>query len=162
MPIYTYQCQSCDKSIDLLRDVEDRKKTVPCQCGPNTEKVRRPEVFRAEVFEAYYDEGLGSDVYSSADRKAIMRELDVIEAGDKVHGGRHFDEKAEEKIDKQAPKGISRRGVKDETKQVVQVVDCSGEISASEDFRDLPNAGESKSAGQDSFEKAWSEAKTER
>mgnify|MGYP003639716503 CR=1 FL=1 len=162
MPIYTYQCPSCNEAVDLLRDVEDRKKVVPCSCSSGSAKMRRPETFRADVFEAYYDEGLGSDVYSSEDRKAIMKGLNVVESGDKVHGGRNFDEKAKVKIEKQEPQGIRRMEAKDETEQIVQVVDSGGDISESVSFRELPNASASKGDSEKSFEKAWAEAITER
>ena len=77
MPIYSFECRDCGRKGDVHRKVADRGNPVECPCGKEMNRV--PERFTADTFEPYYDEGLGSDVYSARDRKAIMNQLGVVE-----------------------------------------------------------------------------------
>ena len=103
MPIYTFECQSCQRKIDERRDVEDRRVPIPCECGDVLERI--PESFGVDTFEAYYDEGLGCDINSRSERKAVMATLGVVEAGDHVGGARNHDTKAPHQMEKQPLKG---------------------------------------------------------
>jgi putative FmdB family regulatory protein len=138
MPLYSYQCGTCGKVHDLRRRVEDRRMNVSCVvCGSYCKRV--VERCNIVTFEPYYDEGLGSDVYSAADRRAIMKLRGVHEAGDAEHGARNFDPKAPMLVDKQPLKGVRPRitGRKDFP---VATVDGVGAVKEEKMFSTLPVA----------------------
>jgi putative FmdB family regulatory protein len=135
MPVYTYCCENCDVSVDLFRSVEARRDPALCECGSKMKRV--PERFVADTFEAYYDEGLGCDVETKAEKRRVMKELGVVEAGDSVHGGRNFDKAAPDHVKPTAPKGIKRVPPRGGQEQVVETVDAAGEVTSRGKFGDL-------------------------
>ena len=104
MPIYEYRCPECGETFERLRPVHKRRMGPLCNTC-KVPSVRRVESFRAITFEPYFDEGLGCDVTSASEKRRILREENLIEAGDPVHGGRNFDEKAPHHIGKFEPQG---------------------------------------------------------
>ena len=159
MPIYTYKCTSCEQTEDLVRKMEDRNQTVYHHCQTVPQLMDRCVELSGppEIFLPYYDEGLGCDVQSKSDHKAIMKALDVVEVGDKVHGARNFDEKAENVIGKQDPKGV-RLKERPDVIQTVQTVDGDGDIQDSSPFQELSDADSApKIDDAELFDKAWNE-----
>ena len=130
MPIYSFVCKDCGIEDDVYRKVADRANPVDCLCG--SKMSRTLERFTIDTFEPYYDEGLGSDVYSARDKKAIMTELGVVEAGDQVHGSRIFDEKSPNLIKKQPPKGKRKKMPKAFDDAVIEVSDADGHTVSKE------------------------------
>jgi len=140
MPIYSFVCEPCKNKEDFLRTVKERNKATHCRCGNKMERV--PELFKAETFEEYFDEGLNSDVYSMRHKKAIMAQQGVIEAGDPVHGGRNFDSKMPNLVGKQKTKGKVWKAPKSKSEAEVTTMNEKGEVTGTHKIDDLPNAGE--------------------
>lgn len=140
MPVYSFSCESCGKSEDVLRSVAQRNDATVCTCG--NKMVRVPERFTADTFEPYFDEGLNSDVYSQRHRKSIMAMQGVVEAGDAVHGGRNFDSKLPHLVDKQPPKGKVWNPPPEQSNATVSTVDDAGKTLDTHKIDDLPNAGQ--------------------
>jgi|TARA_R100000008_G_scaffold84652_2_gene72640 putative FmdB family regulatory protein len=136
MPIYSFECRDCGRKGDVHRKVADRGNPVKCPCGKEMNRV--PERFTADTFEPYYDEGLGSDVYSARDRKAIMNQLGVVEAGDQVGGARIFDEKNPNLIKKQPPIGKRKKMPKAFDDAVIEVSDAEGRTVSREISGEIP------------------------
>lgn len=140
MPIYTYSCAHCNTVEDVLRIVSGRN--APYICGKCSNfMIRQPELFRPDTFEPYFDEGLGSDVHSRADKKRIMNELGVIEAGDRVHGGINFDKHAPSHVGKHELKGLRRPNVPESDEQIVEVVDSNDVVLDKVKLGDIPSTG---------------------
>ena len=130
MPIYSFECKSCGTEDDVYRKVDDRANLVECLCGAKMSRLL--ERFTIDTFEPYYDEGLGSDVYSARDKKAIMNNLGLVEAGDQVGGSRIFDEKSPNLIKKQPPKGKRKKMPKAFDDAVIEVSSAKGDTVARE------------------------------
>ena len=143
MPIYSYECSACGMLNELVRKIPDRADPVYCRCGAECSRI--VESFTPDVFEPYYDEGLGSDVYSRSHRRAIMKELNVIEAGDKIHGGRNFDEKAPFLAEKRALIGKTKNPRRDVDDTIVSTVDADGNVLSEAPMNELPDSGEGAS-----------------
>ena len=39
MPLYTYHCDSCDESFEVVRTIADMKQEEPCHCGGVGHKI---------------------------------------------------------------------------------------------------------------------------
>jgi len=130
MPVYSFECGHCGNKEDIYKRVEERGEPVTCPCSYGMNRI--PELFTANTFEPYYDEGLGSDVYSTRDRKAIMSDLDLIEAGDPVHGARILDDKNPNLMKKQPPKGKRKNMPKAFDDAVIEVSDAKGDTISRE------------------------------
>jgi putative FmdB family regulatory protein len=39
MPIYTYLCDQCDKTMDVHTNVESRNTITDCDCGGNLDRI---------------------------------------------------------------------------------------------------------------------------
>ena len=140
MPVYTFTCTGCEKEQDFMRSVDERNIETVCECGKKM--TRTPERFTPDTFEEYYDEGLGSDVYSRRHKRAIMARQGVIEAGDPVHGGRNFDSKMPHLATKQPVKGKVWKAPKERNEDAqVMTVDEKGRVTSTHTIDDLPNAG---------------------
>lgn len=136
MPLYKYVCQTCGRDQELFRSVAERHATVVCPtCRSLCQKALVAPLVR--TFEPYFDEGLGSDVYSESDRRQLMRERGVIEAGDKVGGARNFDPKAPELVKKVPPKGV-RPKIRAPKDFPVETVDAGGKVVSRALFSELP------------------------
>ena len=136
MPVYSFECLDCGKKNDVYRKVDDRGNPVECPCGKRMNRV--PERFTADTFEPYYDEGLGSDVYSARDKKAIMNQLGVVEAGDQVGGSRIFDDKNPNLIKKQPPIGKRKKMPKPFDDAGIEVSDAEGRTVSREISGEIP------------------------
>ena len=88
---YDFECSSCGATSEAFAQFEERE--MECYCGSAMQRIF-PVTQSLHHFEPYFDEGLGVDIHSNRQRKDVMRLLGVIESGDKVRGGRNFDEKA--------------------------------------------------------------------
>jgi len=98
---------------------------------------------RVDIFEPYYDEGLGCDVHSEGERRRVMSELGLIESGDRVHGGRNFDANAPHTMTKRPLQGVKRKGVEgDPNEQVVETVDAEGKVVSKAKWGDLQDWGD--------------------
>lgn len=135
MPRYCYECPECGHQDELYRKVNGRNQPANCPSGHRMKRV--PEHFEADTFEPYYDEGLGSDVHSEADRRVIMKEMGLVEAGDPVKGARNFDPKAPVLMDKQPLKGKRKRKAKTVDDSIVQTVDAEGKVLSEDRWNDL-------------------------
>ena len=107
MPTYDFTCKLCkgveEKTI-LLKNLNNQ--THYCSCGGVMQREFPIEAALGyQPFIPYYDEGLGSDVYGRRHRQQIMKQLDVIEAGDRVGGARNFDEHAPHHVKPLPPRG---------------------------------------------------------
>lgn len=138
MPLYTFACDLCGAKLDELRSMERRNDPRGCLCG--AEMTRRVEPFRAATFEPYYDEGLGCDISSSKEKRAVMRALGVIESGDRVGGARNFDEKAPHHVSKFTLQGKKFRRERDDGGPIIETVAQDGKTVSRERFGDLPNS----------------------
>lgn len=108
MPTYHFQCRGCDERFSTVLRIADRNDPGSCpECGGELE--RRPEHFAARTFEPYYDEALGCDIHSEAQKKAILAENGWVEAGDPVGGARNFDPNNPGNLDKQPLRGVPYR-----------------------------------------------------
>jgi len=73
----------------------NEQKCVCDECSPNALKAGIPDVY----FNApYFDENLGDEkhpqgqfIESKEHKKAIMKEQNLVEAGDRKHGARNFE-----------------------------------------------------------------------
>ena len=139
MPIYSYKCPKCGRVVDLLRPLRERAAAVLCtQCNYLCE--RQVESFQARTFEPYYDEGLGCDVHSAEERRVLLRERGLVEAGDPVHGGRNWDPKAPVRMEKAPPRGIRpKRAAKAAGDFLLETVDKGGKTLGQHRFSELPN-----------------------
>jgi hypothetical protein len=135
MPTYTFQCQKCSSAIDLIRSVDRRNDMVLCECDAVMQ--RTPELFRPNVFEPYYDEGLGEDLYSFADKRRSMKELGVVESGDRVGGARNFDKHAPDYVSKMPVRGVRRRPKP--VDPIVETLDDNGKVAERRPFSELPD-----------------------
>ena len=108
MPLYDFHCSHCGRTnLDVYAKLEDR--TQDCPCGSTMKRlfpVQAALGARGDL-EPYYDEVLDCDISSKKEKRRILRELDLIEAGDAVHGARTFDPRLprESRLEKQPPKG---------------------------------------------------------
>ena len=149
MPTYTFECSICNSREDLLRSVEDRNTSWLCQaCKVQMHRV--PERFKAETFTPHFDEGLGSDVYSKADKHRVMKHLGVIESGDRVGGAINLDKHAPHTVGRGPLQGIRHESHPELDEKVVEVVDEKGKTVDKTKVGDLPS-------GLDSVN--WSEKK---
>tara|TARA_Y100001951_G_C11295337_1_gene275139 strand:- start:3288 stop:3791 length:504 start_codon:yes stop_codon:yes gene_type:complete len=92
MPNYDYQCHACGQRTTHFASYEDRHDLQSCRhCGDPSASyvISMPNV---TVFEPYHDEALNCDIHGARHRKEVMAAQGMQEAGDKVHGGRDFDE----------------------------------------------------------------------
>ncbi len=109
MPTYTYECQNCGFRIDDFRPMKLRNELNFFCCKKLMKRI--PELFVASTFVPYFDEGLGCDVYSLSDKKRILKEEGLIEAGDRVGGAINFDSKAPHILGKEPLKGKRKKKV---------------------------------------------------
>lgn len=101
-----------------------------------------------QPFEDYHDESLGVDIKGRRHKQEVMRAMGVIEAGDKVHGGRNWDENAGVTVrDNLAPIGRTMEDVRRETEKreedaanfAVGTANKDGTASDIKRADDLPN-----------------------
>lgn len=138
MPVYSFECPKCLGSQDIWLPIEERKKPQKCQCGKRLKRV--PERFTADTFEPYHDEGLGVDIHSRQEKRDVMKDLGVIETGDRVGGARDFDEKAPDTIGKLPLQGKQHNRAKADgsvEEQIVETVDEKGNVVSRGKLGDL-------------------------
>src|SRR3990167_5072647 len=111
MPLYTHLCLNCGNEFEVLSSIGERDMLTLCHCGAPTKRI--PAVARVDIFTPYYDEALNSDIYSRRDKRHIMEQLGVEEAGDKTHGGRNLDKHALDYIKPQELQGVRRPAVRE-------------------------------------------------
>tara|TARA_R100000664_G_scaffold9034_1_gene15015 strand:- start:11356 stop:11814 length:459 start_codon:yes stop_codon:yes gene_type:complete len=99
MPLYDYKCNSCNKTIEVVVSFADKKQNIKCQCGSIASLQFPVSAIKGfQPFESYYDESLNVDIHGRRHKQQVMKALNVIEAGDKVHGARNYDSSAPENI----------------------------------------------------------------
>jgi putative FmdB family regulatory protein len=84
MPVYSYQCPKCHEIVEEFRRVDERN-TVKCDCGMQMEIVVLTAPNHPKEMLPHYDAGLGKWVRDRDDRKKIMKEKGLKEAGDSDH-----------------------------------------------------------------------------
>lgn len=138
MPTYTFECSKCKLREDLLRSIEDRN--ISWKCPACHEQMNRvPERFRADTFTPHFDEGLGSDVYSKADKRSVMKRLGLIESGDRVGGAINLDKHAPHTAGRGPLQGIRHESHPELDEKVVEVVDEKGKTVDKTKVGDLPS-----------------------
>ena len=105
MPTYDFTCHCGTTEIRHVVYEERNKPRLCIECGH--EMKREFPCPTVDIFESYYDEGLGCDVTGKEDRKHKMKILNVHEAGDKVGGARNFDEHAPHHVKPLPPRGAA-------------------------------------------------------
>ncbi len=105
MPRYDFNCLVCNFEEERWASFEERTATCP-ECGDKMVRQFPLSAIKGfQPFESYYDEGLGCDINGRRERQQVMKALNVIEAGDKVHGGRNFEANAPHHVKPQPPRG---------------------------------------------------------
>ena len=135
MPTYTFECAPCDIVQDFERSVAKRNEPVMCGCGQFAARI--PERPVVHSFEPYYDEGLGCDISSRTERKAVMASLNLQEAGDAVHGARNWDQKNPVQMKKVPLRGVQHVKAQ-ERDSVIKTHDEKGNVTSSQKFSDMP------------------------
>jgi putative FmdB family regulatory protein len=81
MPTYNYECPKCHKTKEAFRSIKDRN-SFACDCGQIMEIVIVSAPNHPKEMLRHFDNGLGCYVQDRSDRKRIMRERGLREAGD--------------------------------------------------------------------------------
>ena len=112
MPTYSFYCKYCDLREDHIVALNDINKIIRCRlCGETTKREFPVEAALGyQPFETYHDEALGVDIHGQREKAKILRDRNLIEAGDRVGGAINFDKHAPHHIKAQAPKGIFYQG----------------------------------------------------
>jgi hypothetical protein len=123
-----------------------------CDCRPQGSIASYQFPFTAingfQPFEEYHDESLGVDINGRRHREQVMKAMGVREAGDRIHGGRNWDEKAPDTITAdQKPTGRSfddyrreeEKREEDKDNFAVGTVDEGGNLSDYQRAADLPD-----------------------
>tara|TARA_R110000751_G_scaffold76357_8_gene153943 strand:+ start:799 stop:1275 length:477 start_codon:yes stop_codon:yes gene_type:complete len=94
---YDYKCNTCGYSFEEHRRVDDRLDVAKCgNCDGVAEFTFPLTGFHlwADIPD-YHDEGLGVDITGGRkEKKAILKSMGLVEAGDKQGGARNYDPKA--------------------------------------------------------------------
>lgn len=89
MPLYEYQCPSCDQIMESLQKPDVA--TIPCPTCPDwyAERIISLPTVRPDLV-PYYDDGLGARVESRAHRRQLMQQASLVEndAPVRPHGAR--------------------------------------------------------------------------
>lgn len=86
MPLYSYQCQKCERVEDAIRKVVDHAIGPDCCGEPMRQKITAPmlaPIMGGGNWAGYQCPVTGRFVTSRRERKNIMAEHDLVEAGDK-------------------------------------------------------------------------------
>lgn len=78
MPLYTYQCEKCERTQDEFRSIADRNAPLSCTCNGSMKKIIGGHAVVPDV-EPYFDDNLEAYVKSKQHRRALMRERGVDE-----------------------------------------------------------------------------------
>ena len=78
MPLYSYECATCNEIRDEFRSVAERNNAPEC-CGTPMKKLIGGYRVVADL-EPYYDENLQTYVKSKRHRREVMREQGVGES----------------------------------------------------------------------------------
>jgi len=109
VPAYDYHCPFCGAVETKFVPYADRMKQRCDVCAEPTEwqfPVEAALGFKPWGGD-YYDEALDGDITGREDRKLFLKASGLIEAGDKVRGGRNFDKHAPDHIKPRKPRGVS-------------------------------------------------------
>ncbi len=137
MPLYQYQCPKCGSKEELFRSVARRHDYVACCCGGMMKKEFG--VPHLDIISPYFDEGLGCDIQSASHRRRVMRQLNVIEAGDRVGGAINFDRHAPHHVGRMPVQGKEWAPVVHKD-QPVETVDSDGRTVSAEMFSQLEDS----------------------
>lgn len=106
MPRYDFRCQECGR-LQTNVTVPAEQRVFPCSCGRTAERLFPVSaILGYQPFQEHYDEALGCDIHSAAEKRRILKDKGLIEAGDPVHGARNFDRHAPEHIGQKPLRGI--------------------------------------------------------
>lgn len=84
MPVYSYECPKCHEITEAFRRVDERN-LMTCDCGAQMEIVILSAPNHPKEMLPHFDNGLGAYVRDRSDRKRIMKEKGLKEAGDSDH-----------------------------------------------------------------------------
>jgi putative FmdB family regulatory protein len=135
MPVYEWKCQGCGREEDVLAAVKDRNLPRSCACG--WKMARKVSLVHVENFSPYFDEGLGCDIESPSHRRRVMKELGVIEAGDRVGGAINFDKHAPSHVGRLPVQGRQRK-LRLVSDPVVSTVGADDKIEFQSRWSELP------------------------
>jgi putative FmdB family regulatory protein len=135
MPLYSYECPTCDHVEEALRTVAERHADLMCpKCSAGM--VKQFASPHLDILEPYFDEGLGCDVHSASHRRKVMKQQGVIEAGDRVGGAINFDRHAPHHVGKFPQRGIEYAQPVHRD-QPVEIVDSAGKTVEKTMFSEL-------------------------
>jgi len=109
MPRYTYRCSACGTAEDHFVTYQERLVLKPLcpSCGAVAAYQFPLEAIKGfQPFAAYYDEALDCDINDRGEKRRILKELDLHEAGDPVKGARNLDKHAPHHVKPRPPRGI--------------------------------------------------------
>jgi putative FmdB family regulatory protein len=85
MPRYEYMCGSCGRRFELNLRMADYRRWWDCpRCSKQAERIYTPDSapYIINDIVPYHDKGLGMDIHSRSERRAIMKQRGLVEAGD--------------------------------------------------------------------------------
>lgn len=97
MPVYDYKCEMCGDVEEFIVPSDERDNPQHCKyCEQRVMRRQFPvEAIKGlQVWEPHYNEAFDCDVNTRREWQSILKDKNVIEAGDSVRGGRDFDPKA--------------------------------------------------------------------
>jgi len=108
MPSYDYECANGHISTHFV-PYEKRKVMQSCPVCADGAHYQFPvaAALGFQPFETYYDEALDGDITGREDKRLFLKSQGLMEAGDKVRGGRNFDKHAPDHIKPLPPRGVS-------------------------------------------------------
>lgn len=105
MPRYDVRCGQCGKVEERTLPCDVR--CVVCSCGGVAERLFPVTAALGFMpFQEHYDEALGCDIHSYGEKRRILRDKGLIEAGDRIKGALNFDKHAPEHIGKKPVQGV--------------------------------------------------------
>ena len=152
MARYTFNCRKCEYADpDVVLPWKERDSTVvlcpSCKWPMEREFPGADWHGRADTFTPFYDEMLDQNFYSKDEWQAALKERGLIEAGDKEHGARLYDESlpAGSRIERQPPKAGKDTPVERGEPDVdipLEIVDNEGNVEEVIRLGDLDTPGE--------------------
>ena len=138
MPFYVQLCLVCGNEFEVMCSIAERDQPTFCLgCKALTKRI--PSAPRLDIFQPYHDEALGCDISSRTEKRAVMRELGVVEAGDRVHGAINFDKHAPHHVKPLPLQGVQHARLREGAgmQQLVETVDREGRTVDRAKFGDL-------------------------
>lgn len=86
MPVYLYECPSCNTQQDVVKTMSEIDRTEVCKCGQSLDSSARKINFLGsflyeKVEDAEYNQGLGCVTYGRKHRAEIAKRKGLVEIG---------------------------------------------------------------------------------